>query len=352
MPGIKNIKLVLIFLAIIFANQNLFAQNECSVKLQKATELYNEGIYNQVLDILLKSVESCNYSKTELEEAEKLIIASYLELDEVEKGNEQALKFLRKRPNYIINRSSDPLLFVREIETYKIEPKFKVSLHAGINKPSTNILTSNTIWESADYSKPYINDLKFQALIAVEWYVLSKFSIKLGGQFSSQGYERDITAHNNFLLIYNESYTELKFPLQLYYHLNIYNKWSLLFTSGLYYSTIINPIANFTLSDINNETLVPFNEELKAVSTKSFRNLQNYGYIFGVGLNYVFNRFSVSFETNYSADLKSFVSSNTDVIEYSPTLNYYYIDDYFKFRNINFLIGISYAFSYKIHKKY
>jgi len=341
-----------IFLLYVNVSSQTFAQNDCGTRLKESVELYNQGMYQQVLDILLSSTATCNYSKSEMEQAQKLIIDSYFELDELEQGTESTIKFLRKNPNYTINNSSDPVMFIQEIESYKINSKLKISLNAGVNKLMPNITKKNSVWEAADYSAPYITKLNLNILLGIEWDFMKNLSLKIGSQFSMHKYERKITAYSNFLLDYSETYYELKLPIELKYTINLRKKWSPSIIAGVYYSQINNSQLSVAVTDINASTGTPMETAEKGISTKDYRAANNYGYMYGGALNYTINRFIISFESLYFNDLKEFTTNTSNITRHEPTLDYYYIDDDLKIRNIEFSIGIAYTFLYQIRKKY
>jgi len=339
-------KLLSLIAVIVLSSVYSYAQDDCAEKLKESAEMYDQGLYNQVIEILTDRIVNCDYSGTELEQAKKLIIGSYFELDELEKGTELTEKFLKKNPIYTINNSSDPALFIKEVKSFEITPRYKLSLNVGFNKLYPNILYQNTIWESADYTAPYVTKFKPHFTVAGEWNALRNLSLKVGIRFAFHSYERQITGVSDFLMDYTENYTCLSIPAEIRYAIDLKQKWSPVLIGGIYYSQLINPTANISVSGN-----IPEKAE-NGIPTKDFRTMNNYGFLYGGAVNYTSNKITYSIEAVYFTDIQDFSIKTSNSMDHEPAVDYYYIDDNFKSTNLALSVGIAYTFSYNIKKKY
>jgi hypothetical protein len=130
-------------------------------------------------------------------------------------------------------------------------------------------------------------------------------------------------------------------------------KWSPIVIAGIYYSEVLNPTAAISVTDPDTtKTGLPLQESIKGISMKDFRAKNNYGFLCGLGVNYYLNRFTFSIEALYSEDIKKYTKNREFSLDNNLLTDFYYIDDDFKFRSLQFSLGISYTFLYQIKKKY
>jgi len=351
----QNLKikfLLFIALPMFFIPLSAFSQADCELQLKEAVEKYNQGMYQQVLDILVERIETCKFSKSEKEQAQKLVIASYLELDELEKGSEAAVKFLRKNPNYAINSSTDPVMFIDELLSYRVSPKFKIGLNIGVNKLMPIVLVRNYVWESADYLQAYDCSFAPSINLGFEWMMYKNFSLKTGVNNLYHSYERNITAYTDFKLNYAETFNELQIPIELKYAFNYTKNWSPYVFAGAYFTQVLNPLVNITINDISLSTGTIYSHEEKSVSMANYRNLSNFGYYGGLGLNYSMNKLTFSIQSLLISDIRNFTNNSNSAEINQFLVDYYYIDDVVRFQSWQIGFGVAYTFSYQIKKKY
>ncbi len=330
-----------------------FAQNDdCSAKLKESARLFDRGMYKQVIDNLAERVKTCDYTKAEHEQAQKLLIASNLELDEIEEGNRLIFKFLKSNPNYVTNQSSDPQPFIQGLQNFVRKPQFIFTFNIGANKLLPQIITKNYLLQSADYNAPYSNNFSFSLSAGLEWMVYNNFALKIDlFDFALHSYQRKISAPYGIDLTYTELFSSVRLPLSLKYTHRNQSKFAPSIHTGFYYSRVQKPTADISVTDTVTGSS-HLDKKESGFSTKDFRQINNVGFLIGVGINYFVNSLTFSLNFNYSADLKIFTLPNDNLFKYKPAIDYNYVDDIIRLQTIEITFGISYTFKYKIKLKY
>ena len=84
----------------------VFAQTACTQTLRRARTVYDEGRV-QEMESLLEGCIKNGFTDEERTEAYRLLILSYLYLDEPDKADNAMLALLRDNPEFIINERVD-----------------------------------------------------------------------------------------------------------------------------------------------------------------------------------------------------------------------------------------------------
>lgn len=153
--------LILLFSAI----QSYAQLTSCAQTLRLAQSTYEQGRLHEVPS-LLQSCLSNGFNKQEKVAAYKLLVLSYLYLEEPQKADEAMLNLLRTDPYFQINEAVDPAEFIGLYKSFRTDPIYRVGVSIGVNTTQPNVKSSV---ETATNSKSsYKYGLAFQAGANVE----------------------------------------------------------------------------------------------------------------------------------------------------------------------------------------
>ncbi len=118
-------------LLLIALSGNVSSQDGCSFILEEAQEMFNAGLIESVPEKLAGCIESGLRAEEKIQ-AYKLVILSYLFDDNYEEADATMLRFLNEFPSYE-PVATDPLEFLKLMETYDTRPVLLIGGSFGIN---------------------------------------------------------------------------------------------------------------------------------------------------------------------------------------------------------------------------
>lgn len=124
-------KFLLIIFIIALSVQGLVAQNTCSDQLKVAQRRFDDGLLEDIPQLLANCMKS-GFTNEEKTNAYKLLIQTYLFSENQEKADEVMLQFLNEFPSYNI-ANNDPKEFINLYSTYRTNPIFKIEFKIGVN---------------------------------------------------------------------------------------------------------------------------------------------------------------------------------------------------------------------------
>jgi hypothetical protein len=343
----------LIYYIIIFLIIGLksYSQTDCQADLAKAVELYNDGLYTEVIDVLTKNIKTCNYSKHELEQARKLLASAYFEIDEIEKGNELMYKILKINPTIKINQALDPQPFIEDFQKFEIEPAFLFRIGFGMSTNRISVSEVYSVLDGVKYENSYERSLiRPCGDIGVQWNFLKKVSLNINVGMVNKRFARRIPLYDSIHIEVSKSSWDYSIPIYLKYRFSGRKNFFLSIYAGMNFTGMI-------LS--TNEVIIDGGQEYTAISKqeslqfgKDQINRNKIGITFGGCLNYKVNKFQFFLDLGYSMDMKD---NNVKQNRYSyqkSIFDYYYIEDDIRFRTLELKLGFYYTLAHKVKYKY
>ncbi|WP_185153589.1 outer membrane beta-barrel protein [Fulvivirga lutimaris] len=139
---IKVNKLLLLFLAIITLGAlESNAQTACTQTLRTARTKFDQGLIHE-MEGLLEACLKKGFTSQERTEAYRLLILSYIYLDETEKADETMLALLKDNHNFAINPEADPAELINLYNTFRTNPIFRIGGKMGANFSSANLVST------------------------------------------------------------------------------------------------------------------------------------------------------------------------------------------------------------------
>lgn len=210
----KNITLTLIFFAIWFGD--IYAQNNCSEQLRQAERRYDEGLLDDIPQMIKPCLNS-GFTKEEKVNAYKLLIQTHLFSDDKKTADEVMYAFLKDFPEYAI-ATTDPKEFVNLYRTYRTDPILKIEASVGTNISLPTVKEFYGLEDLNTAMPEYSSSFGVNAEVNYLGHLFGDFDGSFGVSFqlSRVGYWNEIYDFTSISATYNDIYIGL--PLALKYN--------------------------------------------------------------------------------------------------------------------------------------
>jgi hypothetical protein len=334
-----------------FADISLFSQDDCSLKLQEAQKYYDQGMIDEIPNILSPCIET-GFTRAQKIEAYKLIILSYLFNDDQFEAERTMVEFLKKFPEYEI-MPNDPVEFVYLYESYRTTSVFSFGLLAGINLTNPRIIEPYTVFDINNVTLENIMKPGFQVGLGIGRYISKRMLMNLEFYFTENQYsftdklKMPLAGGNDAInsVSYNEKIYKAEFPLTFTYEFSI-KKVHYFFRTGASVAKITK--ATGTPSRRYSEELPPVTGEKSDIT--DYRNTILYSGIVGGGFRYKIPKGVISLELRANIGLNNIVKSDMRYNNYELYSKFYYLDDDFSLNTFSLTAGYYFSF-YKPKKQ-
>ncbi len=345
---LKNNQLIifLIIILILLNNKYSFAQEEdCSVTLKQAEDLYDEGNIEDVPDLLDQCIRQ-GFNKNEKLRAYKLIITSYLFDDQEEKADELMLKLLSLEPEYELNEANEPVEFVNLFKSYRTMPVYSIGFYGGVNVTNNSILETYSVGDLNTINKNF-GKIKTGFLfgIIVNRALANRLELCLEPAFMQNKFEYIEEPFDFLKVTCNESHSRLYIPLTVQYQLGK-KKVSPYIRVGGSGSFLIS--ANMKMIRAYNYDLGESIAEIKGsdISITENRRKLDFNAIIGGGLKYKIPKGKIGLDIRYNIGFMNQTIGDNRYSNSELLYKYYYIDNDYLLNNI----AISLSYVYLIYK--
>jgi hypothetical protein len=323
----------------------LRAQEDCAFTLSRAQRLYDAGNIEQI-PLMLKQCMESGFTKEERQQAQKLIVLSYL-FDKNEYEAERAmLDFLRKYPEYELN-TSDQAEFVQLFNSFITLPVVSIGVIGGGNLVSAQ--TGKTFGVCKYPGNFSAKTPGFQGGISFQIYLKNKLDLNIEAIYQ-QGildYQNDSIPGNN-LLKFTETRTSLAVPISLIYtpiHLKKINPFLRI---GANFEYLLSSNAKIIRQDVY--SIKPATEpELSMMDNRKNFQIQAFG---GIGVTYKLKHSFLLLECRYHQGFMSQTKNKVQLDAPNPNLTglYYLAENDYALSHFSINVGLFYKI-YKPRKK-
>ena len=351
---IKKI-LTILALLIILASQNLLLeQTDCSVELKQASEAHDKGLYQQAIDLLSQTLNKCEFNDADRQQALKILISSYAEMDELEEANRLSYMFLKENPIYTFY-TTDPQSFVSQVQRFNVRPKLTIGASFGLSFAKLKTLTTYAVWNPLEKSSSYTTLSGNKTSLDLMYHLSDKLSVIFSSMEVTSKYQRKFSVYDNFSQIFDETIMTGNIGLALQYDYHFGKKWYPSAYCGFYLSRLVSATANIETMDkyYDSQNKISDLDDIKTgINLFKYRNPYNYGLITGFGINYKVKKLIFTGSLSYFWDMDQITNTNYHYNSEPLLVDYYYAGNDFKLRNLNFTFGIAYNLLYSIKSKY
>jgi outer membrane protein W len=327
----------LLFLVMFFVKFSSAQVDSCILKLKAADQSFEQGNYDVSIRLLKESLNGCNLTKNEKIQANKLLILSFIKVDNLEDAEKVANKIMKIDPNFKADKFKDDPKLSTIFEKFRPTPFFRAGFNTGINRTMVDVVNTYSIVHADDKKglSQYNAKTGFQLGACAEYRTFRNLWVNLGVQFRQSKYQHLLDSIEGATVDFSERLTYFDVPLSLKYYF-IEKKFSPYIQAG----------ANFTfLTNALSTTIREESQDL--VNRTDYRNANMIGVFGGLGLAYKLNslQFYVDFRYfNFSENLNK---EGTRYADLTNVFKYYYIDDDFRLNNWQINAGINFNIIYK-----
>jgi hypothetical protein len=342
-------KTIFLFFLLTSINFSLFSQDDnCVSSLQKAQKLFNQGMIDEIDEILKPCIEN-GFTRNQRVEAYKLIIlASLLDGDQVQAENTM-IDFLKRNPEYEI-MPNDPVEFVYLFESFRTLSVFSIGIKIGTNASNPVILEP---WSSGDLNSTSLSKkpaMGYQVGLSVNRYIARKIFLNVEANYFSNSY-KFIHQHEKLGIFsgvayetntFKETIRRYDFPLSVGYEIESYN-FNYFIRTGFSYS-ILTKVSGTPMQEL-------FDSEIRNGATTSlvdFRNRQLFLYHVGAGVKHKIPRGFLAADIRFHTGLNKLNIPEKRMDNHYPP-DYKYIDSDFTLNSLT--ISLGYYFSVYQPKK-
>lgn len=172
------------------------AQTACAVTLRTARATYDEGRLHELPALLAPCLKS-GFTRQEAVEAYKLLVLSYIYLEEPAKADEAMLALLRTDPYFEINESADAAEFIALYRTFRTWPVYRVGAKTGVNATQPHVISYVDAVEGSQVS--YTPALNFMSGLVFEIPVAKRLTLNPEAYFQLRTflYESELNLGDN-----------------------------------------------------------------------------------------------------------------------------------------------------------
>lgn len=308
-------------------------QSSCSESLMSATELYNEGIIEDIPNILTPCIEE-GFTKNEKIEAYKLMILAYLFDDNQYEAEKTMLAFLKDFPEYEL-RPNDPIEFVYFFNTYETIPIISFGFFMGGNLSNPLITQAYTAGNFNDQNAGNIIGPGYEIGLNINRKITEKITIHLDMIFAGYNYTFTDRIFDITEIKMRESSTLLSAPLSVTYEFtDMDNRPFVRLGGGVNY--LLNSAFTPSRTNIQGESGDVTGADIDIME---HRQTINYYALVGGGYRVQLGNGDLTFNARMNIGLYNIVNEDTRYTNQTLWHRYYFIEDDFILTNLSITVG-------------
>lgn len=340
------IKLLLLILIFLYPPVQVKAQNECTAALERAENLFDQGIIEEIPVILAGCLKN-GFSREDKMRAQKLMILSYLFDNKIEEAEKTILNFLDDNPEYKI-KSTDPAEFASLFSRFRTIPYLSAGVLIGGNLSLPHMLEQygpfNSIREKGTYSYETID---FQIGAGLNFFLGNSLELNIESLFIRNSFVYSNLQYGFAQIYKKETYQKFEFPVSLSLDLGK-GRWKPYLRMGGSYGIIMHAESNYEREYINTGSAYYSPLETYGINISERRKEYSFSAVGGGGIKYKIPRGHLYFDIRYFYSLTHLVIPDNrweDELIYT----YYHADSDFIVDYLTFSVGLRYSF-YKSKK--
>jgi hypothetical protein len=352
-----RINYFLYFFIILFGvlSGKLWAQDDCTVKLNQAQKLYEEGKIEKIPALLSDCLES-GFNKENKVAALRLLTLVYLFDDNTEMAEKNLVAMLGADPEYKVNPNVDPVEFIRLYKSFRTNPVFSLGAFIGNNTCNVRLIQVHTLNNYKNANTQYkSNGMGFTIGVRAVYHISNKMHLGFEPMYASYKFSFSENVTSNAADNGNQIINYLELPLQLSYDFFKKGEFSFYGTGGAGYGKYMNGTIDIAKTYPNKE-----NADVTGSSVNAEKTLKPYminGNL-GLGVRYHIPHGNIQLGVRYKFGINNIANTTNrkmeNLDENTKSLNelyfkYDYAYDDISLSSYSILVGYNYEFF--IHKK-
>jgi hypothetical protein len=347
----KTFPPILWMVLLIMAPSALKAQtNDCANKIQEAQKLYDQGLIEEIPQMLAPCMET-NFTRVQKIEAYKIIILSYLFDDNQFEAERTMVEFLKKFPEYEI-MPNDPVEFVYLFESYRTTSVFSFGMSAGFNLTNPRIMEPYSVFDLKEAKLSDRTRTGFQVGVGVGNYLSRNMLLNVEFLFAENQYSFTdelripLAGGNDGInsVVYKEKLYKVELPVSLSYE----------FTGRKVHYFVRTGLSLASITGVTGVATREFSEEAQAVTGETqdmsiYRRKMLYSALLGTGIRYKVPRGVLTLDLRANFGMNNIVKPEKRYLNQQMITRSYYLDDDFSLTT--FSLSAGYYFSFYKPKK-
>lgn len=343
----KGIKFHLIaFLAFYcLINNNVFGQNSCSQTLKQAQKKYEQGSIETIPSLIEPCIKT-GFSRIELLQAYRLMILSYLFLDEQESAERWMNNLLEYEPDYKPNVTLDPIEYINLYKSFRVEPFFSLGVALGVNQARPRMVNNFGLGNTVLSPSVYTPGIGLNLGVTFDLILYRSLFLTADGILSFKNYSSVSNVLPKSNVSSNESQTWINVPLTLKYVIGR-GKFKFFLRAGGSFDLLLSDQSAL----VRKNTQTGQNEFAGPnVDLASQRNKINFSALAGAGFTYKVGYGFIILDARYYYGLTNISNPETRYKDFNTQITRYgYLDNDIALDNFQISIGYMYSL-YKIIK--
>lgn len=170
----KKLYGTLIFVFAAFVSYGQTTNQTGAQILRSARSLYDQGRLHELPTQLEAALAADKFSDNEKVEAYKILILTYIYIEEPEKADDAMIQLLHTDPFFKLS-TADPIEFKNLYRKFRTDPLFRIGVKGGVNQTYVNPLKNYYIASEAVGNGEYKPSLGFQGALIFEKDLKDKF---------------------------------------------------------------------------------------------------------------------------------------------------------------------------------
>ena len=326
----------------------LTAQEDCSLKLREAQEMFSTGRIERVYELLKNCIES-GLTKEEQLQAYKLMINACIFDDNPSLAESYMFDFLKRYPDYTPN-SADPVEFSNLLRQYDNLPRYSFGFSGGLIRSRIGVIDYHGVYDLTNVSGKYSpSGFGFHAGFLLSKHYGRHIDLGLEPRFRQVRYDFNVQPFPFAVVDFNEIQNRIDIPLSFSYTAmkgNIHPYFKIAWSFGL----LLSAKSDMKRSYRNTDGIYYNDIQSPPINITQSRIPVNMGYAIGGGIKYKVSKGFLFLDTSFNYTFFNEVNKNqrnSDVDD--QRFLYYYADNDFRINYFFLAAGYVYSF-YKPRK--
>jgi hypothetical protein len=340
------------FLLILFVIQlhPVRAQDEeCAFTLREAEQLYNQGLIENIPQMLQSCIEK-GFSKEDRLSAYKLIILCSLYNDDQALAHDQMLAFLKKYPEYELT-PTDPDEFRFLFEEYNTRPIFDYGIFVGANYAhGITVEPYAPLDQHGDRLRYRPDNLGLQVGAVFNFYITKNLQVAVEPMYTQKLFRLDhaediVDRYIKPERFEKQSYVDIPLTFTFDFDLGRFRPY---LRAGGQFSYLFDAKASLITKFVNSSgNLITENSgpdiDMLNYNGEKYRKTYNYSTVVGGGVKLKITKGYFYLDTRYNIGL-NLQNTGNRLQQYEQTFKYMYIDSDFRLNNFMATFGFVRSF--------
>ena len=322
---------------------------DCQGRLREAELAYQAGLFMKSAEILERSIDSCDLSRKEKEQALELLAKSYIEAGETGKAESIVDVLMRKYPHYELREERNPEMFNRMVKRYEIHPMLVIAAKNTGDWLRHKVTKVYSVLNTIDYSNPLNESGYFFTYYACgEYEFIKGLSISIDGMFFYATTFRSFEAEPTFFLSTWETDRFIEFPIYLKKYFDLGRNFRFYVSAG--YGPLYNYYARahlalvYTRADIQTTGKdQDFDNSIDNLDVLPINNKLTGQWNAGAGIGYSYRNLRFYADVRYLGEVGSYKAPEKSFLIPELKEDYFFIDQEMKINQFEVGVTISYT---------